>query len=435
MLDFIKVNFMKDFLKFPKKNFLIILFILGFGEWFVSDVIDFSGGFLGFIVLCLFGYLYLKKDVPKFEEPKDLIGWVDLCKQDLKFFDELEKKNNIRRRNFARTTRFGEVLQDISRQRITLINSNSEIEFNNLLDQYFRSGEYDLIKVKNMPTYNLNNEAPLDWLNSEAILFNLELPLSAKDLLWLQKIPEDMPIWLVTLSSEYKNNFDDLKSQIPKRFINKIMNVDTHNNSFKNIPISFRKFGFRPKQNIDNTKKRLLKDLHIKWQEEIEVIRRLKLKEIQNKNQLLVAATVFASPVPSVDVLSMTVLNTLMIKEIKSLWGCEWSPEMIESVSKQIIKTALAQGVVEWSSRALLNLTKLHGPNWIIAGTFQAVSAAYLTRVVSRSLADFMAISKGISEPSLDFIKNNTDKIVADSFESEKINWMSIFPDLKFRFN
>ena len=426
---------MKDFLKFPKKNFLIILFLLGFGEWFVSDVIDFSGGFLGFIVLCLFGYLYLKKDVPKFEEPKDLIGWVELCKQDLKFFDELEKKNNIRRRNFARTTRFDEVLQDISRQRITLINSNSEVEFNNLLDQYFRSGEYDLIKVKNMPTYNLNNEAPLDWLKSEAILFNLELPLSAKDLLWLQKIPEDMPIWLVTLSSEYKNNFDELKSQIPKRFINKIMNVDTHNNSFKNIPISFRKFGFRPKQNIDNTKKRLLKDLHIKWQEEIEVIRRLKLKEIQNKNQLLVAATVFASPVPSVDVLSMTVLNTLMIKEIKSLWGCEWSPEMIESVSKQIIKTALAQGVVEWSSRALLNLTKLHGPNWIIAGTFQAVSAAYLTRVVSRSLADFMAISKGISEPSLDFIKNNTDKIVADSFESEKINWMSIFPDLKFRFN
>tara|TARA_B100000131_G_scaffold202343_1_gene194356 strand:+ start:1957 stop:3237 length:1281 start_codon:yes stop_codon:yes gene_type:complete len=426
---------MKDFLKFPKKNFLIILFLLGFGEWFVSDVIDFSGGFLGFIVLCLFGYLYLKKDVPKFEEPKDLIGWVDLCKQDLKFFDELEKKNNIRRRNSARTTRFDEVLQDISRQRITLLNSKSEIEFNNLLDQYLRSGEYDLITVKNMPTYNLNNEAPLDWLKSEAILYNLELPLSAKDLLWLQKIPEDMPIWLVTLSSEYKNNFDDLKSQIPKRFINKIMNVDTHNNSFKNIPISFRKFGFRPKQNIDNTKKRLLKDLHIKWQEEIEVIRRLKLKEIQNKNQLLVAATVFASPVPSVDVLSMTVLNTLMIKEIKSLWGCEWSPEMIESVSKQIIKTALAQGVVEWSSRALLNLTKLHGPNWIIAGTFQAVSAAYLTRVVSRSLADFMAISKGISEPSLDFIKNNTDKIVADSFESEKINWMSIFPDLKFRFN
>ena len=435
MLDFIQVNFMKDFLKFPKKNFLIILFLLGFGEWFVSDVIDFSGGFLGFIVLCLFGYLYLKKDVPKFEEPKDLIGWVDLCKQDLKFFDELEKKNNIRRRNSARTTRFDEVLQDISRQRITLLNSKSEIEFNNLLDQYLRSGEYDLITVKNMPTYNLNNEAPLDWLKSEAILYNLELPLSAKDLLWLQKIPEDMPIWLVTLSSEYKNNFDDLKSQIPKRFINKIMNVDTHNNSFKNIPISFRKFGFRPKQNIDNTKKRLLKDLHIKWQEEIEVIRRLKLKEIQNKNQLVVAATVFASPVPSVDVLSMTVLNTLMIKEIKSLWGCEWSPEMIESVSKQIIKTALAQGVVEWSSQAFLNLTKLHGPNWIIAGTFQAVSAAYLTRVVSRSLADFMAISKGISEPSLDFIKNNTDKIVADSFESEKINWMSIFPDLKFRFS
>ena len=54
------------------------------------------------------------------------------------------------------------------------------------------------------------------------------------------------------------------------------------------------------------------------------------------------------------------------------------------------------------------------------------MSAAYLTRVVSRSLADFMSISKGISEPSLEFINNHSEKIVSDAFESEKINWKKL---------
>ena len=74
----------------------------------------------------------------------------------------------------------------------------------------------------------------------------------------------------------------------------------------------------------------------------------------------------------------------------------------------------------------------------MIAGSFQAISAAYLTRVVSRSLADFMAISKGVLEPDLDFIKSNSSKIVENAFQSEKINWKSLITDinnpLKFKF-
>ena len=127
----------------------------------------------------------------------------------------------------------------------------------------------------------------------------------------------------------------------------------------------------------------------------------------------------------------MTVLNSLMIKEIKSIWGCNWSPEILDKVSKEILKTAIAQGVVEWTGQTLIGITKLHGPNWLVSGTFQAISAAYLTRVVSTSLADFMAITKGVSEPDLEFIKENSEKIVERAFENEKINWKSLMPALK----
>ena len=73
----------------------------------------------------------------------------------------------------------------------------------------------------------------------------------------------------------------------------------------------------------------------------------------------------------------------------------------------------------------------MHGPNWLVTGAFQAISAAYLTRVVSSSLADFMAITKGVSEPDLEFIKENSEKIVERAFEYEKINWKSLIPELK----
>ena len=42
-----------------------------------------------------------------------------------------------------------------------------------------------------------------------------------------------------------------------------------------------------------------------------------------------------------------------------------------------------------------------------------------------------MAITKGVQEPDLDFIKKNSEKIVEKAFEKEKINWKGFIYDLK----
>ena len=88
MLDITKVNLLNNLIKFPKKNIFIILILLGFGEWFASDVIHLTGGSIGFLILCFGGYFLLKNDQPKFNEPKDLDGWRNLCNEDLNFFKE-----------------------------------------------------------------------------------------------------------------------------------------------------------------------------------------------------------------------------------------------------------------------------------------------------------------------------------------------------------
>ena len=429
-----KENLLKDFINFPKKNLLFILLILGFGEWFLSDLINFAGGSIGFFLLCFGGYLYLKSDNPKFNEPRSLDGWINLCKEDLNFYEELEEKNNLEKQNSRREKSLELILNRFDKEKICCVGQKDLDNNQEIFKNYFKEKKFYFDFYEKFPKYNSDLTIPKEVLNSDAVLFFINLPLSANDFLWLEKFPKNMPIWLVAFSAkelEYKNQLDELRSQISKEFINNIIIVDTNKNELLSVPFSLRKFLISSSKNIEVTKKRLLKELHANWQAEIEGIRRMQLKGIQRKNQILVATSVFFSPIPSIDVLTMTVLNSLMIKEIKSIWGCNWSPEILEKVSKEIIKTAIAQGVIEWSGQTLIGISKLHGPNWLISGSFQAVSAAYLTRVVSTALADFMAISKGVEAPDLEFIKKNSEKIVEKAFESEKLNWKSMIADFK----
>tara|TARA_B100000242_G_scaffold236443_1_gene176330 strand:+ start:26 stop:1360 length:1335 start_codon:yes stop_codon:yes gene_type:complete len=434
VFDISKENFLKDLIKFPKKNLILILLFLGFGEWFVSDLINFAGGSVGFLLLCLGGYFYLKNDKPKFNEPKNLDGWISLCNEDLNFFEELEETNNIEKQNSKRKKTLELILNRSDKEKISCVGQKDYEGSQSLLKSHFKADKFVFNLYKKLPKYNSAAIIPKEALNSDAIFYFINLPLSAYDFLWLEKFPKNMPIWLVVLTSneiEGKNQVEELRSQISSEFINKIIAFDENKNEVSNMPFSLRRFLVSPVKNIQNTKKRRLKELHFAWQSEIEGIRRTQLKVIQRKNQILVATTVFLSPIPSIDVMAMSVLNSLMIKEIKLIWGCNWSPEILDKISKEILKTAIALGVIEWSGQTLIGITKLHGPNWLVSGTLQAVSAAYLTRVVSTSLADFMAITKGVEEPDLDFIKKNSEKIVEKAFEKEKINWKGFISDLR----
>ena len=434
MFDTSKKNPLRDLIKFPKKNIFIILLLLGFGEWFISDLINFAGGSAGFFIVCLVGYFYLKNDKPKFNEPKNLDGWIKLCNEDLDFFDELEVTNNLEKKNAKRQKKLELILNRSGKEKISWIGQRNYENSQSGLKNHFKEDKFDINFFEKLPTYNSSEVIPKRLLNSDAILYFINLPLLANDFLWLKKFPKDMPIWLVASSPEElecNNQLEELKSQISSEFINRVITFDQNKNELARIPFSLRKFFISSSKNIENTKIRLLRELHASWQSEIEGIRRMKLISIQRKNQIIVATSVFLSPIPSIDVISMTVLNTLMIKEIKSIWGCNWSPEFLDKVSKEILKTAISQGVFEWSGQTFIGLTKLQGPNWLFSGIFQAVSAAYLTRVLSTSMADFMAITKGVEKPDLEFIKKNSEKIVEKAFEKEKINWKEFISDLR----
>jgi hypothetical protein len=94
-------------------------------------------------------------------------------------------------------------------------------------------------------------------------------------------------------------------------------------------------------------------------------------------------------------------------------------------------QAALAMGVVEWSSQAVAGAFKLHGGTWLVGGTLQALSAAYLTRVVGHAMADLMARSVGVSEPDLEAIKAEAPLLVARAAEAERLDWAAFLQEAR----
>jgi hypothetical protein len=59
-----------------------------------------------------------------------------------------------------------------------------------------------------------------------------------------------------------------------------------------------------------------------------------------------------------------------------------------------------------------------------VGGALQALSAAYLTRVVGRAMADYMALAAGVPEAELErLLQQQAPVLVARAAEEEKLNW------------
>jgi uncharacterized protein (DUF697 family) len=133
---------------------------------------------------------------------------------------------------------------------------------------------------------------------------------------------------------------------------------------------------------------------------------------------------VVVAPLPSLDLLVLAAANGLMLQEMARLWDCPWSLEQLQGAALHLAKACLALGVVEWSSQALAGLVKLHGATWLVGGAIQALSAAYLTRVVGRAMADYMALSVGVPEAELErLLQQQAPVLVARAAEEEKLDW------------
>ena len=279
-----------------------------------------------------------------------------------------------------------------------------------------------------LPAWSADWSWPEAFAACDLLIHHLRTPLSAADLRWLEALPAAQPAWLLVEFKGVDQTLEalaaELRSLLGQELSQRLLFWNglptTLTASISPLARQLASAGAELRR---GRQLRRLEQLHGLWQCELEQLRRQHFLPLQRRTQWLVAAGVVAAPLPSLDLLVLAVANGLMLREMARLWDCPWTFEQLQAAASELAKAALAQGVVEWSSQLLTGLVKLHGATWLVGGALQALSAAYLTRVVARSMADMLALSAGVSEPDLAEIKRQAPLLVAKAAAAEKLDW------------
>ena len=406
---------------------LLSVGVIGTGQWLLSDVMHIPGGGLG--VAAAAGLWWLSRPVkqPSFREPASLKGWIQRCEEVLSQFEELEAELGLQGLHTPREKELRRIEDfDAPLSLGVVATEGSGLPSTVHLQQALAGvSSLDLCLANPLPVTSRSWSWPDDLQELDVLMHVLSLPLRAADLLWLDQLPADRPVWLLLRSSSDLSAEDHLEAlccQLPERWHQFLLPWSGEALELRGVLQPVRQQLMRSQRVREGTRQRLLSSLHRRWQAELETLRRERFRLLLQRSQWIVAGVVIASPVPSVDLLAVAVGNGLMVKEMATIWGCSWSAEVLQVVARQLGSAALAQGVVELSGQALLGLAKLDGASWIAAGAMQGLSAAYLTRVVGVSMADWMALNAGVAEPDLEELKRQAPLLVARAAEQERLN-------------
>lgn len=362
--------------------------------------------------------------------PSDVDGWIQRCQEVLPRFAELADEDDDSQTRW-RQAELTAVLAEIRRSELaaSLVSCRPPAPE---LQQVFAAGlrcsrALRLQWGEPLPTASADWRWPDSFAQSDLLLYHLHWPLSAADLRWLEALPEAQPAWLLLqLPAETATDAlpADLASQWPGLDPQRCLLWDGRGDSLvatlAPLALWLRRSGSQQRQ---QTAVRVLAELHGRWQADLEGLRRGHWQRLQQRAQWMVAAGVLASPLPSLDLLVLAAANGLMLNEMARLWNCSWDLETLQTAATELARAALALGLVEWSSQALLAAARLHGATWLVGGTLQALSAAYLTRVVSHAMADVLALSSGVAEADLAAIRRQAPMLVSRAAEAERIDW------------
>ncbi|MCL2928585.1 MAG: DUF697 domain-containing protein [Trichodesmium sp. MAG_R01] len=131
-------------------------------------------------------------------------------------------------------------------------------------------------------------------------------------------------------------------------------------------------------------------------------IRKERALPVIEKYQWIAAATAFANPVPALDLLATAAINTQLIVDLSTIYEQKFSIEKGKQVAGTMAELMLKLGLVELSTKTLTTLLKSNSLTFVAGGAFQAVSAAYLTRVAGMSLVEYFTTQADTNYVNID---------------------------------
>jgi uncharacterized protein (DUF697 family) len=137
---------------------------------------------------------------------------------------------------------------------------------------------------------------------------------------------------------------------------------------------------------VTQTVMRQVHQLRHDIQSELNNARHQQALPLVEQLQWTAAATAFASPVPSLDVLAAVAINAQLVMDLGEAYQQPLALDQAKTIATELAKVVVKLGLVEVSSQLLTTALKSHAATFVVGGTVQAFSAAYLTRLCGESL-------------------------------------------------
>lgn len=129
--------------------------------------------------------------------------------------------------------------------------------------------------------------------------------------------------------------------------------------------------------------------LNVDIQQQLNRLRRDRALPLIEQFQWIAAATAFANPVASLDLVATAAINTQLVLDLGALYQQPLSVEQAKTAAGNLAKLMVKLGLVELSTQAISPLLKSNALTFVAGGLLQGISAAYLTRVVGLSLVEY----------------------------------------------
>ncbi len=120
--------------------------------------------------------------------------------------------------------------------------------------------------------------------------------------------------------------------------------------------------------------------------------RRQDAVKIIQRYQLIAATTVFANPIPAIDLLAGAAINTQMLIDLAKIYHPD-RPLKLKQAQKfamTIAQQLLQLGCIEIATSAIASFFKVNALTYAIGGSMQAVTAAYLTHIGGLSFVEYL---------------------------------------------
>ncbi|MEB3359937.1 MAG: DUF697 domain-containing protein [Synechococcales bacterium] len=134
---------------------------------------------------------------------------------------------------------------------------------------------------------------------------------------------------------------------------------------------------------------RQCQQLKAEVQQVLNQARRDRALPLIERYQWMAAATAFANPVPSLDLLATAAINTQLVLDLSGLYRQQISIDQAKAAASTLAELMVKFGFVELTSQAISPFLKSHLLTFAAGGTLQGISAAYLTRLAGLSLVEY----------------------------------------------